>query len=171
MTAWGQLASERVLRSLMKSIAERLKPGNKLSAKQVMTLLREQARLADTLREVVSARQAKREAQERERARNIQIANTPTEAKKVQTTENISRATEHDSVGRPTRTRRCKIVVVTINCFRKGCMDAEHTITLLERDLDDLRRELDEVTRRLAVVERRADRAYNFLSNRMQSGD
>lgn len=81
MTAWGQLASERVLRSLMKSIAERLKPGNKLSAKQVMTLLREQARLADTLREVVSARQAKREAQERERARNIQIANTPTEAK------------------------------------------------------------------------------------------
>lgn len=81
MTAWGQLASERVLGSLMKSIAERLKPGNKLSAKQVMTLLREQARLADTLREVVSARQAKREAQERERARNIQIANTPTEAK------------------------------------------------------------------------------------------
>lgn len=50
-------------------------------------------------------------------------------------------------------------------------MDAEHTITLLERDLDDLRRELDEVTRRLAVVERRADRAYNFLWNRMQSGD
>ena len=67
MTAWGQLASERVLRSLMKSIAERLKPGNKLSAKQVMALLREQAWLADTLREVVTARQAKREAQERER--------------------------------------------------------------------------------------------------------
>lgn len=49
-------------------------------------------------------------------------------------------------------------------------MDAEHTITSLERDLDDLRRELDEVTRRLAVVERRADLAYNFLWNRMRSG-
>lgn len=50
-------------------------------------------------------------------------------------------------------------------------MDAEHTIARLERDLDDLRRELDDVTRRLAAVERRADRAYNFLWNRMQSGD
>ena len=41
MTAWGPLPSERVLRSLMKSIAERLKPGNKLSAKQTIVLLLE----------------------------------------------------------------------------------------------------------------------------------
>ena len=64
MTAWGPLPSERVLRSLMKSIAGRLKPGNKLSAKQVISLLREQARLEDQLRELVTTRQrAKREAE------------------------------------------------------------------------------------------------------------
>ena len=62
----------------MKSIAERLKPGNQLSAKHVVTLLREQARLADQLYELVTARQkAKRE----EQARSISTDSTPTEVK------------------------------------------------------------------------------------------
>lgn len=49
-------------------------------------------------------------------------------------------------------------------------MNAEHTITLLERDLDDLRRELDEVTRHLAVVERRADRLTTFCGTGCKAG-
>ena len=61
------MVSERTLRSLIRSLADRLKK-EKLTAKQIIFLLREQERLSEQLRQTAIAR---------ERARNDAVKGQP----------------------------------------------------------------------------------------------